>query len=649
MNLLELSEQVRSLIGFAQTDEALALLSLHCSGLFPQFKDDVVLLEGRLSNAKRYLRQGQLSPEEFRRILNEINFSIVDLLEDAVKQLPVRSKRREGKLLHSIPGEMTVGEVSLCVIRIAYDEVQLRKDLPKDLPDTMVQNLEVSELMGVELIDDNDEPAFTIQRKTKPHQPTAEDHYSEWLFDVTPLRSGRFPLRVKISMVKKIGEDEYLENISLEKDIVITSKPVEKAVEPVQLEYSNIAFYYTVTPAKERDKAAAAPVPPSPVKENGGGEPWFESHRQPVFEMPRDLGDFETGDVRPSSGKRTTATVIKVLLGAVAVALCAFGGYKLYQYLSNRNADIDGGDPFSIEPPPPATGIYAFPLQGRDLAHVELNGHPADFHMQNDSCLVFFEPASNNQTIRVHFADDRQCFVVFLATRAGYLTKPFSHCTEPPGEDNTDMQPTEPPRVSEPPPLTTTPPPGTVSPGAARKTYRLTLVQDIEADENVMPARPIFPRAANVWVGTMPARLSVPPRMKNQVAQVRLEPGAEHQVRIRMTDGSTCEQEMFLGDITDLTVKLCPVRPVLYTFKCSTDYARIVQSITIDGHKPDRLNTEGDQITISKRLLPAERFTLFVTFQKANNYTNDKACEIVVPADAKTFEFCPVKPINRID
>jgi Fe2+ transport system protein B len=88
--------------------------------------------------------------------------------------------------------------------------------------DTVVQVIQVTGLMSVELVDDNEIKTFEIRTSTDEEQFIIQDECTQWIFKVRPLRVGNFPLLLKIGAVEVINGKERKRNIIVEKEINIT-------------------------------------------------------------------------------------------------------------------------------------------------------------------------------------------------------------------------------------------------------------------------------------------------------------------------------------------------------------------------------------------------------------------------------------------
>ena len=131
------------------------------------------------------------------------------------KEAPAYSK---GKLLFAIPHRMNLQEEHLCTVRLGYSFKSVLEDL-KTESKPKISEVPISETMKVELVDctQNEEGQglyFKIKALNSPVQFIDMDISTEWRFWVTPLRVGKLPLLLRISIVKMVnGVERYRETV----------------------------------------------------------------------------------------------------------------------------------------------------------------------------------------------------------------------------------------------------------------------------------------------------------------------------------------------------------------------------------------------------------------------------------------------------
>ena len=131
----------------------------------------------------------------------EINF------EDN-EQINSNYNKNEGVLLQNIPKKMQLNNIHRCIIRIAFNEKTIIKNLPKNLFDKiMKKGIRISESMEVLFLPN---PYFEITAINSNKQIVEPNDYTEWNFDVKPLIFGSFPITFKVSIFSKKGVKETI-------------------------------------------------------------------------------------------------------------------------------------------------------------------------------------------------------------------------------------------------------------------------------------------------------------------------------------------------------------------------------------------------------------------------------------------------------
>lgn len=222
MNKSEFLQHLRDLVGENRVEEALDLLFANIKDFAAYFSNDVVMLKSQFVSAKsQFLLKGVIENAEFGRITARVNSAILEIADKIEKQVDTLQNQRKGHLLHKIPSRMVKEKETKCIIRIAYFLEQLLVGLTID-EDTIFQVIQVTGLMSVELLDDNEEKTFEIRTSTDEEQFIIFEDCTQWIFKVRPLKVGCFPLLLKIGAVELINGKERKRNIIIEKEIKIT-------------------------------------------------------------------------------------------------------------------------------------------------------------------------------------------------------------------------------------------------------------------------------------------------------------------------------------------------------------------------------------------------------------------------------------------
>jgi len=195
--------------------------------------NEVIQLEGRLKEANMQRRQGILSYEQLQLTYSRLRQDVLDLVDDLqtadfqVQNVPASAKTsKRGSILYRIPTQMQLERETRCIVRIAFLEEYLLENIELDA-DTKIQSIRIAEVMGVQLLDPNEQQAFSIRLLTEGEQFVDEDDYTEWIFNVKPLLEGIFSLMLKVTVIEEKRGKERKRDIVLEETIeIVTTTPV---------------------------------------------------------------------------------------------------------------------------------------------------------------------------------------------------------------------------------------------------------------------------------------------------------------------------------------------------------------------------------------------------------------------------------------
>ncbi|HMQ46992.1 MAG TPA: hypothetical protein PKA00_22175 [Saprospiraceae bacterium] len=191
--------------------------------------NDLLQLKGRLNAINNDRINGIVNQEELERRYNSLRRDLlvfVDELAPRDFEMPMGTalpQKKNGQLLHKIPRQMRLEEETRCIIRLAYDAQHIVQDITLSA-EVEIQEITVSEIMHAAIIDPNEVPAFSIRSFSDEEQFLETDTYTEWLFWVKPLRTGTFPLMLKISVVEMIHGQERKRNLIWEEQVKIVTE-----------------------------------------------------------------------------------------------------------------------------------------------------------------------------------------------------------------------------------------------------------------------------------------------------------------------------------------------------------------------------------------------------------------------------------------
>lgn len=130
---------------------------------------------------------------------------------------------KQGNILYQIPNEMQLEKDTKCVVRIAFNETILRKELDISREAT-IKSIRVSNLMEVDLLDPLAAGNFEIRGLNEQEQIIDKEDFTQWLFYVKPKKEGRFPLLLKVAVIEVLYGKERKKEISLEEIISVVTK-----------------------------------------------------------------------------------------------------------------------------------------------------------------------------------------------------------------------------------------------------------------------------------------------------------------------------------------------------------------------------------------------------------------------------------------
>ncbi len=313
---------IRQYIVQGKTEEAVALMRQQIGQFDPSLVNDATMLESRYQRVKEdFLIKNIVQRDDYDRTVAQINYAILETLqklEGTPTFMPAAARSNTGKLLHSIAGVMPVRKETRCIIRIAYDEETVRRDLPATA-DVVVQPVRISKVMSVDLIDCAETPNFQIRPITDGEQLVDDDDYTQWIFMVKPLREGKFPITIKVAVIEEVNGKERRRDIVLEKDVFIIAdgEPAPGAGEGAQ---SKVGAVWQDTNIRLEQKTATdrttgvmtdsapPPAPGSPAAPSSSAPPPAPSYELPPPPMDEPV-------------KKRGLSMIATLVAAVVLAI----------------------------------------------------------------------------------------------------------------------------------------------------------------------------------------------------------------------------------------------------------------------------------------------------------------------------------------
>ncbi len=141
-----------------------------------------------------------------------------------VKKSKTKSEK-EGGILYNIPDKMQLGVQTKCIVRLAFDKKQLKKETDT-FTDEVIKTVQVSEIMEIDLIDLSGENAFNIQFISQKEQFIDRNEATEWLIMVKALKVGSFSLALKVAIIERINDKDRRKEMVLEELVAVVSDNV---------------------------------------------------------------------------------------------------------------------------------------------------------------------------------------------------------------------------------------------------------------------------------------------------------------------------------------------------------------------------------------------------------------------------------------
>lgn len=129
-----------------------------------------------------------------------------------------------GKLAYDIPDTMMLKKTYTILLRINRDtnDVSISTGLG---PKVKVTNVKTSDEMEVEIVDPTSN-SFLIVKNNSDVQLIDTTDYTEWVYNVTPNKSGKLKLNIIVSIIREKGKKQivYFDNVYVKSNPVIVVK-----------------------------------------------------------------------------------------------------------------------------------------------------------------------------------------------------------------------------------------------------------------------------------------------------------------------------------------------------------------------------------------------------------------------------------------
>lgn len=261
--------------------------------------NDFIQIKSRYNSLQRELLLGVLDHSTYDISRNNISKALLILADEITEKdlipeggAPAGEEDKRGEILYNVPDLMQVNKEEKCAVRIAFDIEHVKRDW-EAAPEDVIKSIRVSEIMAVSLLNvDEAEPPFAIRSFSETVQFVDKDDFTEWVFYVKPLKVGRFPLLLRVSVIEMINNKEYKKDIVLEEEITVQTEDVGT---PRGEEFKSAGTSVTLT---NTPLPQTAPPPPAAQAQE--------------------------------AGKKGLQRIAGALLTAVALASAGYFGYTVY-------------------------------------------------------------------------------------------------------------------------------------------------------------------------------------------------------------------------------------------------------------------------------------------------------------------------------
>jgi len=143
------------------------------------------------------------------------------LIITEVENRTTSTTNKGGHVLYKIPNEMTVRSTYQVIVRISKSTVHIYENLDGEISTTTIPT---TQTMGVKLIDSSpsDNKMFDVVENNRGVQLVEDNkEYTQWTWDITPIRSGTSKLKIVISIIKNsvVKETVYEDEVVVRADV----------------------------------------------------------------------------------------------------------------------------------------------------------------------------------------------------------------------------------------------------------------------------------------------------------------------------------------------------------------------------------------------------------------------------------------------
>ncbi len=149
---------------------------------------------------------------------NNQNIKIVNIEKTKI----YKESHNEGKVVYKVPSIMSIRETYQVLVRISKSSVNIYENLNGEVRTSIIP---ITETMEVKLVDPSpdDYKSFEIVADNNGVQMVdSTESYTQWTWNVTPIKSGKSKLKIVISVIKNGNKKEtvYEDNVEVKIDAI---------------------------------------------------------------------------------------------------------------------------------------------------------------------------------------------------------------------------------------------------------------------------------------------------------------------------------------------------------------------------------------------------------------------------------------------
>jgi lipoprotein NlpI len=190
------------------------------------------MLEKEIENVKRESEELKRVNKKLERESEELKREISELKSNDISSI-IKTRIesfKQGKILFNPPYIMQVGEKEVLEVRISTGDIEHFEDNLLGIGKPQIESIKVGSFMRVNLKSLKEE-SFKIFSKSSEEQVVMDNGFTQWIFEVTPLKSGTQHLLLIATIRIRINDkyEEKFDHPAFKKEILIKSNMLYSA------------------------------------------------------------------------------------------------------------------------------------------------------------------------------------------------------------------------------------------------------------------------------------------------------------------------------------------------------------------------------------------------------------------------------------